>query len=155
MPRKCALSSFVAILGGPESEATAPFGVKELIARLCAVVPLPQRETTGPLVFSVDHCFAIKGQGTVLTGTVLGGCVQIGDNVEVPDQQLVKKVKAIQMFRKPVSRAVQGDRVGICVTQFDPKAIERALVCTPGSMPSITGLVIIIVKKNEKKLKED
>ena len=34
---------------------------------------------------------------------------------------------------------VQGDRVGICVTQFDPKAIERCLVSNPGRLPTIHG----------------
>ena len=33
----------------------------------------------------------------------------------------------------------QGDRVGICVTQFDPKQVERCLVCSPGDLPTLTG----------------
>lgn len=34
----------------------------------------------------------------------------------------------MQMFRKPIDRAIQGDRIGICVTQFDPDQLERGLV---------------------------
>jgi selenocysteine-specific elongation factor len=34
------------------------------------------------------------------------------------------------MFRKPIDKAIQGDRIGICVTQFDPDKLERGLVCT-------------------------
>lgn len=46
------------------------------------------------------------------------------------------------MFRKPVSGAMQGDRVGVCVTQFDPKLLERGLVCTPGSLRTLYAAII-------------
>ena len=46
----------------------------------------------------------------------------------------------MQMFRQPVHRASQGDRVGICVTQFDPKQVERCLVCSPGHLPTLYGM---------------
>ena len=48
----------------------------------------------------------------------------------------------MQMFRTPVSRAMQGDRVGVCVTQFDPKLLERGVVCTPGSLHSLHAALI-------------
>ena len=57
----------------------------ELIERLRDIVPQPKRVATGPLIFAADHCFAIKGQGTVLTGTVLNGQVSVGDSVEIAD----------------------------------------------------------------------
>lgn len=56
--------------------------------------------------------------------------------------QVTKKIKSVQMFRKPVSSAMQGDRVGVCVTQFDPKLLERGLVCTPGSLRTLYAAVI-------------
>lgn len=59
--------------------------------------------------------------------------------VEIPSMQITRKVKSMQMFRQPVESAIMGDRVGICVTQFDPKLLERGLVCTPGSLPTIEG----------------
>lgn len=40
----------------------------------------------------------------------------------------------MQMFKKQIERAIQGDRVGVCVTQFDPKLMERGVVCSPGFM---------------------
>lgn len=45
---------------------------------------LPTRDPSGCFLMAVDHCFSIKGQGTVMTGTVLSGSVSIGDNVEIP-----------------------------------------------------------------------
>lgn len=50
------------------------------------------------------------------------------------------------MFRKPVSSAMQGDRVGVCVTQFDPKLLERGVVCTPGSLRTLYAAVISVRK---------
>lgn len=52
----------------------------------------------------------------------------------------------MQMFRQPVESASQGDRLGICVTQFDPKLLERGLVCTPGSLPTAYGLIVNVEK---------
>lgn len=59
---------------------------------------------------------------------------------------MTKKIKSVQMFRKPVSGAMQGDRVGVCVTQFDPKLLERGVVCTPGSLRTLYAAVISVRK---------
>lgn len=52
----------------------------------------------------------------------------------------------MQMFRKPVNSAIQGDRVALCVTQFDPKLLERGLVCAPGILPIISGECALLRK---------
>nr|CCC90062.1 putative selenocysteine-tRNA-specific elongation factor [Trypanosoma congolense IL3000] len=82
------------------------------------------------LVMMVDHCFALKGQGTVFTGTILRGKVSVGDSILIPESQVVKKVKGLQVFRKPVQCAGQGDRVGLSVVQFDADGMERGLLCS-------------------------
>lgn len=46
------------------------------------------------------------------------------------------------MFHQAVETACQGDRLGICVTQFDPKLLERGMACTPGALPNAFGLII-------------
>lgn len=91
-----------------------------------------------PLLFAVDHCFSIRGQGTILTGTVLQGHVAVGQTVELPAQRLVKKVKSLQMFRRPVAEARRGDRVGICIAQLDASVMERGLLAEPGSVPTVS-----------------
>lgn len=63
-----------------------------------------------------------------------------------PSIQVTRKVKSIQMFRRPVSRAIQGDRVGVCVTQFDPKLLERGLVCSPGSLHTLHAAIVSVRK---------
>ncbi|KAM9185898.1 selenocysteine-specific elongation factor isoform 2-T2 [Dugong dugon] len=105
--------------GGPEApETEAPQGISELI----------------------------EGQGTVMTGTILSGSISLGDSVEIPALKVVKKVKSMQMFHMPVTSAMQGDRLGICVTQFDPKLLERGLVCAPESLHTIHAALISLEK---------
>ncbi|KAM4722105.1 selenocysteine-specific elongation factor [Rhinophrynus dorsalis] len=133
--------------GGPEApESVTGQGISELIELLKSHTYLPQRDPSGPFLMAVDHCFSIKGQGTVMTGTILSGSVSLNDNVEIPALKVTKKVKSMQMFHKPVSRAMQGDRLGICVTQFDPKLLERGLVCTPESLHTIHAAIISVSK---------
>ena len=50
----------------------------------------------------------------------------------------------VQVFRKPVQSCVQGDRAGICVTQLDPKLIERCIMCTPGTIPTFTAAIAAV-----------
>ncbi len=52
----------------------------------------------------------------------------------------------MQMFRRPVQRCAAGDRVGVCVTQLDPKCVERGLACAPGSVPTFSGAIAAVEK---------
>ncbi|XP_074952134.1 selenocysteine-specific elongation factor isoform X1 [Phalacrocorax aristotelis] len=143
----CPIVAVAAKPGGPEApESENPLGVSELIEVLKSQAYLPSRDPSGHFLMAVDHCFSIKGQGTVMTGTILSGSVSLGDNVEIPALKVTKKVKSMQMFHTPVTYAMQGDRVGICVTQFDPKLLERGLICTPESLHTIHAAIISLKK---------
>ncbi|XP_034388106.1 selenocysteine-specific elongation factor [Cyclopterus lumpus] len=145
--KECPVIAVAAKPGGPEAPDTEePHGVPELIELLKKQTYLPQRDPGGDLLMAVDHCFSIRGQGTVMTGTILQGSLAINDTVEIPSLKVTKKIKSVQMFRKPVSAAMQGDRVGVCVTQFDPKLLERGVVCTPGSLRTLYAAVISVRK---------
>ena len=130
----------------PDEGLTEPLGMKEMSALLTAQAYVPKRNNSGPFLFAVDHCFSVRGQGTVMTGTVLQGSIAVNDSVEIPSMKVVKKVKSMQMFRQPVTKLSQGDRAGICVTQFDPKLLERGLVCQPSSIPTIFAGIIRVEK---------
>ena len=67
-------------------------------------------------------------------------------NVEIASLKEVRKVKSIQIFRKSAQKAIQGDRAGICVTQFDSSLLERGLVCNPGVLPSASAIIIELNK---------
>ena len=80
------------------------------------------------------------------TGTVLRGSIALGATIEFPELAQERKVKSMQMFRRPVSRAVRGDRVGICVTSIDAKLLERGIACSPSSL-SFASVIICIVRR--------
>ncbi|GLE06490.1 hypothetical protein PINS_up015737 [Pythium insidiosum] len=121
---------------------TGPIGVELLVDTLQDRLVLPTRDVSGPLAFAVDHCFAIPGNGTILTGTVLSGSVRVGDEVELPGLQLTRKVKSMQMFRRNVTSAAQGDRVALKVHGLDASLVERTMVVTPQSVPFVSAVVI-------------
>lgn len=142
----CPIIPVAAKPGGAESSDADPIGMQQLIDMLCSKTYLPSRDPSGSLTFAVDHCFSIRGQGTIMTGTILSGSIAINDTVEIPSMKVTKKVKSMQMFKHPIEKATQGDRVGICVTQFDPKLLERGLVCSPSSVPTVIAGIIKIKK---------
>ena len=102
-----------------------PFSTKEpqkysqqLIETLQDSIVIPQRKAEGNFMMLIDHCFPIKGKGSVVTGTVIEGSVKSNDEVEFPLIKESKKVKSLQMFKKPVNQAIQGDRVALLFTQL-------------------------------------
>lgn len=107
---------------------------------------LPQRSNEGPLLIAVDHCFPIKGKGTVLTGTVLQGQVTVGDTVEFPALNLEKKVKSMQSFHEEVKSAAQGDRIGFCVAGLNADLIERGIAAKPKSLNMVSAAIAIVKK---------
>ena len=130
-----------------ESGGETTMQLDALVKLIKDTTKLPRRlEKDGPLFFAVDHCFPIKGQGTVLTGTVLSGTVTVGSNVELPEFGVEKKIKSIQMFRKPVEKATQGDRAALCVTNLNAKMVERGIVASPGSVPLVQSMVALVRK---------
>lgn len=121
---------FACVSANPQDGSPA-IGIPELVEVLKSKLTVPQRDPTGPFMFSFDHAFPIKGQGTVLTGTVLSGSVKPAQNIVVPslgEAGKGKKVRSLQMFKKPVQEAQQGDRVAMCVAALDAKELERGIV---------------------------
>ncbi len=113
------------------------------------------RDVNSPFVFAFDHCFSIKGSGTVLSGTILQGCVKINDSIEIFDLKTERKVKSMQMFRESIDKAQAGDRVGICITNFDSNLLERGLVCRKGYVESAYAVIMKInrIKYFKRELK--
>lgn len=122
-------------------------GMEELVRVLRESVPKPKRTmTTGPFYFSVDHCFPIRGRGTVMTGTVLSGSIRVNDLLEFPALGQERKVKSMQMFKRQVDRIQQGDRAGICISNLDSKLVERGIAATPQAVPLLQGAVALVRK---------
>ena len=91
-------------------------------------------------VMVCDHCFNIKGKGTVLTGTVTKGKLAIDDEIELPEHGITKKVKSIQVFRKNVKSVQKGDRASVLVSQLNAEEIERCLITSKGLVKKASAL---------------
>lgn len=124
-----------------EFSTLSNMGGKELMEAIRKVQDLPVRSGDGPLRLSADHCFSIKGKGTIVTGTVLQGTVKVQDEIEFSSLKMIKKVKSIQCFHESVNSAIQGDRIGICVQGFDASQMERGIVGKPASLRSACGII--------------
>ncbi|CAO1361114.1 unnamed protein product [Diamesa serratosioi] len=105
-----------------------------------------KRNKDQPFIFAFDHCFQIKGKGTVLSGTVLQGSAKINDSIEIPELKIEKKIKSMQMFKKPIEEALPGSRCGICISQFDAKLLERGLVCKNQAVQYIHSTILKVNK---------
>ncbi|KAL0228532.1 hypothetical protein RCL1_004675 [Eukaryota sp. TZLM3-RCL] len=86
-----------------------------------------------PLLVVADHCFAIKGKGTVLTGTVLRGQLSRDQSIFLSCCAGSYKVKSIQAFKRSVNTAHSGDRIGIRVANLPPQDIDRVFVSDESS----------------------
>mmetsp|Transcript_19416 Transcript_19416/g.41482 ORF Transcript_19416/g.41482 Transcript_19416/m.41482 type:complete len:1071 (-) Transcript_19416:20-3232(-) len=133
----------------PYSNIAGTNNMHGLLKILQAQMKLPDRDarpSPDRFHFAVDHCFPIKGQGTVLTGTCLSGSARPNDVVEFPTLATHKKVKGLQMFRRKANIVQQGDRAGICVSNFDAKLMERGIIASPGTVKLIRGAIAVVRK---------
>jgi elongation factor Tu len=99
--------------------------------------PEPTREVDKPFLMSVEDVFSITGRGTVATGRVERGEVNINDAVEIVGLTDTKKSVAtgIEMFRKLMDKAIAGDNVGVLLRGIEKDQIERGQVLAkPGSI---------------------
>ncbi|MEO7095781.1 MAG: selenocysteine-specific translation elongation factor [Polyangiales bacterium] len=89
-------------------------GLDDLRAALGAIVDeLPPREPTGVFRLPVDRVFTVKGIGTIVTGTILGGTVATGDELRVIPSGVTARVRGIEVHQQPAERAVAGLRAAI------------------------------------------
>ena len=121
-----------------EGDAQYVAKIDELMAAVDSYIPTPVRDTDKPFLMPVEDVFTITGRGTVATGRVERGQVNVGDTVEVVGlkekaEQYV--VTGLEMFRKTLDSAVAGDNVGALLRGVDRKDIERGQVLAkPGSI---------------------
>lgn len=79
-----------------------------------------------------------------MTGTVISGQVKVNDSIEIPAFKEQKKVKSIQIFRKPVDKAAQGDRCGICLANVDAKQFERGVIAEPNFVKNTFAVIVSV-----------
>jgi elongation factor Tu len=120
-----------------EGDAGEAAHVTELMEAVDSYVPEPVREMEKPFLMPVEDVFSITGRGTVVTGRVEQGMLNVGDEVEIVGLREVQKttVTGVEMFRKLLDEAQAGDNVGLLLRGIDKEDVERGqVVADPGSI---------------------
>ena len=120
-----------------EGEAGAMQQVRELVQTMDDYIPLPTRITDQAFLMPIEDVFGIKGRGTVVTGRVERGQLNVGQEVEIIRSGDVRKTVAtgLEMFHKLLDTTVAGDAVGVLLRGVDRDEVERGQVLVaPGSM---------------------
>ena len=123
-------------LAAMESDSTDPNApeyesIKELLRVVDEYIPEPVRELDKPFMMSVEDVFSIKGRGTVVTGRVERGQVEVGDAVEIvglQDEIVSTVVTGVEMFHKTLDSGQAGDNVGLLLRGIDREDVERGMV---------------------------
>ena len=122
--------------GKDTCEACSP--IIKLMDAVDSYIPTPKRETDKPFLLSVEDVFSITGRGTVATGRIERGKVNVGDLIEIVGlTNGVKKTVAtgVEMFRKILDYGQAGDNVGVLLRGIARKEIERGMVLAePGTI---------------------
>ena len=111
--------------------------VLELMAAVDSYIPQPVRAIERPFLMPIEDVFSISGRGTVVTGRVERGIVNVGDEVEIIGIRPTVKtiVTGVEMFRKLLDRGEAGDNIGALLRGTKREDVERGqVVAKPGSI---------------------
>lgn len=111
--------------------------ILELVNALDERIPEPVREIDKPLLMPIEDIFSIEGRGTVVTGRIERGVVNMNEEVEIVGLKETQKtvVTGIEMFNKSLDRGQAGDNAGILIRGIKKEEVERGQVLAkPGSI---------------------
>ena len=121
---------------GDESDIGVPSVVK-LVEEMDSYIPMPERAVDGDFLMPVEDVFSISGRGTVVTGRIERGVVNVGDELEIVGIKDTAKTTCtgVEMFRKLLDRGEAGDNVGVLLRGTKREEVERGQVLAkPGSI---------------------
>ena len=127
----------------------------ELMAAVDASIPEPVRETDKPFLMPVEDVFTITGRGTVVTGRIERGVINVNESVEIvgiKDNVQTTTVTGVEMFRKLLDQGMAGDNVGLLIRGIKREEVERGqVVCKPKSITPHTEFEanVYILSKDE------
>ena len=148
--------SGLAVLESSSTDPSAPeyACIKELMDAVDAYIPTPERKSDLPFLMPVEDVFSITGRGTVATGRVERGTLNLSDEVEIvglSDESRKVVVTGIEMFRKLLDQAEAGDNIGALLRGVQRNEIERGQVLAkPGTINPHTkfkGEVYVLTKE--------
>jgi elongation factor Tu len=117
-------------------------------------IPQPERAIDGDFLMPVEDVFSISGRGTVVTGRIERGIVNVNDEIEIVGVKDTEKTTCtgVEMFRKLLDQGQAGDNVGVLLRGTKREEVERGQVlCKPGSIKPHTKFEaeIYILNKEE------
>jgi elongation factor Tu len=111
--------------------------IRALMKAVDDYIPTPARAIDQPFLMPIEDVFSISGRGTVVTGRIERGVINVGDEIEIVGIRDTKKsvCTGVEMFRKLLDRGEAGDNVGILLRGIDREGVERGQVlCKPKSV---------------------
>ncbi|MAI62356.1 MAG: elongation factor Tu [Micavibrio sp. TMED27] len=128
--------------------------IAELLEAVDSYIPTPAREVDKDFLMPVEDVFSISGRGTVATGRIESGVINVGDEIEIVGIRDTQKttITGVEMFRKLLDRGEAGDNIGALLRGTKREDIERGQVlCKPGSITPHTKFVAeaYILSKDE------
>jgi len=119
-------------------------------------IPQPTRDVDKPFLMPVEDVFSITGRGTVATGRIEAGIINLNDPVEIVgltnDAPMKSVVTGIEMFRKLLDKGEAGDNAGLLLRGIEKEQLKRGMVIAkPGSITPHTkfSAEIYVLKKEE------
>ncbi|MBV00396.1 MAG: elongation factor Tu [Rhodospirillaceae bacterium] len=117
--------------------ATGKDAIMELMAAVDDYIPQPERPKDQPFLMPIEDVFSISGRGTVVTGRVETGVINVNDPVEIIGiRETGKSVcTGVEMFRKLLDQGEAGDNVGLLLRGINRDDVERGqVIAAPGSI---------------------
>ena len=133
--RGSALAALESESEDPEADEYA--SIRELMDAVDGYIPQPQRALERPFLMPIEDVFGIKGRGTVVTGRIERGRVQVGQEVEIVGLEETRKtvVTGVEMFKKLLDEGEAGDNVGCLLRGMERDDVRRGQVLAlPGSI---------------------
>jgi elongation factor Tu len=125
-------------LGGLNNEPKWVDTVMQLMNSVDEWIPIPPRLVDQPFLMPIEDVFSITGRGTVATGRIERGVINVGEPVEIigmGSEKLTSTCTGVEMFRKLLDRGEAGDNAGILLRGIEKTDIRRGMViCKPGSV---------------------
>ena len=128
--------------------------ITELMAACDSFIPEPERDVDRPFLMPVEDVFSITGRGTVGTGRIERGIINVGDEVDIIGMDAHDKsvVTGVEMFRKILDQGQAGDNAGLLLRGVDKEDLKRGqVVAKPGSITPHTKFKanVYVLKKDE------
>ena len=143
-------------LGSDSEDVTAPeyASILELMDAVDSYIPTPIRDLEKPFLMPIEDVFGIKGRGTVVTGRIERGVINVGEEIEIVgiDETATTTVTGVEMFKKLLDTGEAGDNVGCLLRGIEREDVKRGQVLAiPGSINPHTSFdaQVYVLSKDE------